>query len=79
LTASTLWPEPVKEYGKHGVRNRRKNNGKILDIEAWGSDTVGSVKGQLCQALGWNPSIAFLTFQGYQLLDWLKLDQEQKD
>ncbi|MGA2239489.1 MAG: ubiquitin-like protein [Candidatus Bathyarchaeia archaeon] len=47
---------------------------EILDVDAWGSDTVSSVKSQVCQALGLDPSASFLAFQGYQLSDDMTLD-----
>jgi hypothetical protein len=47
---------------------------EILDVDAWGSDTVGSVKDQVCAALGLDPSASFLAYQGYSLSDNMKLD-----
>jgi hypothetical protein len=47
---------------------------EILHFDARGSDTVRSLKGQVCQSLGMDPSLSFLTFQGYQLSDDMKLD-----
>ena len=47
---------------------------EILDVDAWGSDTVESVKSQVCQALGLDSSAAFLAYQGYALSDDMKLD-----
>lgn len=46
---------------------------EILDVDAWGSDTVESVKTQVCQALGLDPSASFLAYQGYSLSDHMKL------
>lgn len=46
---------------------------EILDVDAWGSDTVGSVKEQVCQALGLDASAAFLAYQGYSLTDDMRL------
>ncbi len=46
---------------------------EILDVDAWGSDTVGAVKNQVCQALGLDPSASFLAYQGYSLSDEMKL------
>ncbi len=50
------------------------NPSEILDVDAWGSDTVASVKDQVCQALGLDSSAAFLAYQGYALSDNMKLD-----
>jgi hypothetical protein len=47
---------------------------EILDVDAWGSDTIESVKSQVCQALGLDASAAFLAYQGYALSDDMKLD-----
>lgn len=47
---------------------------EILDVDAWGSDSVESVKTQVCQALGLDPSASFLAYQGYSLSDSMRLD-----
>ena len=42
---------------------------ELIDVESWGSDTVGSVKDQVASYLGLDPSVAFLSYQGYVLDD----------
>jgi hypothetical protein len=46
---------------------------ELIDLEAWGSDTVAAVKDQVCRYLGLDPSAAFLAYQGYQLDDQSRL------
>jgi len=42
---------------------------ELVDVETWGSDTIGSVKDQVCKYLGLDPSTSFLSYQGYSLDD----------
>jgi hypothetical protein len=46
---------------------------ELIDVEAWASDSVGSVKDQVCKYLGLDPAASFLAYQGYSLDDQMKL------
>ena len=46
---------------------------EVLDVEAWPSDTVASLKDQVCRYLSMDPSASFMAYQGYSLDDEMKL------
>jgi len=46
---------------------------EVLDVEAWPSDTVASLKDQVCRYLAMDPAASFIAYQGYSLDDDMRL------